>query len=317
MTLSLTSQQPDGFPSTRKRSETPADPRLASTVILVRQGHEGLEVYLVQRSPKSGFMPGNWVFPGGTVDPGDQDVGFWQQHLDQDLQTLSKGLAQNMPVAQALAHVVCAIRETFEEAGVLLAAEDRACGDGLAPLLQMRTDQGLPTHWLKDTVFSRGWKLGVYALARWSHWITPAARSRRFDARFFVAFPHPGQHCEPDQKETQRGLWVAPKRALEDNLKGVLPLSPPTLVTLHQLLAFKDPKALKDELHARPWGKPVLPRLLVLDQTPVLLMPWDPDYAKDTPPDHQELQKRPAPVGQAFSRMVLHGRSWLPLPQKE
>ena len=97
--------------------------RAASTVILARQGLSGLEIYLLRRSSESKFFPGKYVFPGGAVDPEDTDADFWRNRVDLKPLQISEKMGGDLSVEDALGHGVAAIRETFEEAGVLLVEE--------------------------------------------------------------------------------------------------------------------------------------------------------------------------------------------------
>ena len=101
-----------------------------------------------------------------------------------------------------------------------------------------------------------GLQLSVSALGRWSRWITPASMTKRFDTYFFVVPVAPDQDCRPDNQETVHGMWIDPSKALVQNSQGVYPLSPPTLVTLYQLLDYKDIDHLIAESHRRPWPAP-------------------------------------------------------------
>ena len=100
----------------------------------------------------------------------------------------------------------------------------------------------------------------------------------RYDTRFFVASLPPGQHCQPDARETTHGIWISPEKGLAGNLAGEIPLSPPTLITLHQFLKYPTLKALEKEAKIRQWGKVCLPRLVPLDQGTVIVEPWDSQY---------------------------------------
>ncbi|NTU59841.1 MAG: NUDIX hydrolase, partial [Deltaproteobacteria bacterium] len=163
----------------------------ASTVIPVRQGAAGLEVYLVRRSDRSGFMAGHYVFPGGVVDPADRDVRLWAGAIDLGPTALGERLGGGLGWQQAVAFGVAAIRETFEEAGVLLGAAGDP--DQLARVRGHRREGVLGREWLAEGAATGSWTLSFSALSRWAWWITPEGMKRRYDTRFFVA-PFP-----PDQ----------------------------------------------------------------------------------------------------------------------
>ena len=98
-------------------------PVRASTLILVRGEGDKFQIYLLKRSSQSGFMPGNYVFPGGVVDPEDIGLDFWKGHVDMDPGQVKRRFGRGLNIEDAMAHGIAAIRETFEEAGILLARQ--------------------------------------------------------------------------------------------------------------------------------------------------------------------------------------------------
>jgi hypothetical protein len=147
----------------------------------------------------------------------------------------------------------------------------------------------------------------------WSHWITPEAMPKRFNTRFFVAFMPEGQECVPDNRETVHGQWVCPKKGLQENMEGRIPLSPPTLVTLHQLLQFETLGILNQEIRSHSWGAPLQPIHLRLKKETVILQSWDPLYGKPIEIDPDDLPKKVIPVGEPFSRLWLDQGIWRPI----
>ena len=145
--------------------------------------------------------------------------------------------AESLDVEDTLSFVIAAIRETFEEAGVLLANKKENIGSDLESLLEQRDDH-LDSGWFKSFITTANWMLAVSKLYRWSHWITPRLMKLRFDTRFFLALMPENQACRPDRKETTEGRWVTPKEGMTGNLSGEIPLSPPAVVILHDLLAY-------------------------------------------------------------------------------
>jgi len=254
------------------------------------------------------------VFPGGTVDSGDNATDLWKAYIDLDLVEVSRRFGGGLTGEKALAHGVAAIRETFEEAGVFLGHRSAQDTEGVRKTLGMRLSGGLPEGWLEEMVVSWGWTLAFTKLARWSHWITPAARPKRFDTRFFLAFMPPDQECAPDTRETTHGVWIGPEEALVRNLRGEIPLSPPTLATLHELSQFSDRGSLKKELEFRAWGTPRLPRLVPLTRGALLLLPWDPMYGEEVEVDTENLERATLPIGEPFSRIWFDGKLWRPIP---
>ena len=174
--------------------------RKASTVVMVREREGAFQVYLLRRSGRSGFMAGNYVFPGGTVDPEDGDAGLWERVGETNRAAASRLSGSGFDAGDALVHAVAAIRETFEEAGVLLAepGQDPACG--LEDVCRKRLSDTLSRGWLRDLILAEGWIPEIPRLASWSHWVTPTLMPRRYDTRFFIAFMPRGQRCEPDNR---------------------------------------------------------------------------------------------------------------------
>lgn len=305
------------IPSMTLSTLTPSVPIPASTVILVRDQGGHLQVYLLKRSSRSDFMPGNYVFPGGTVAPDDTDADFWKAYVDMDPGQVASRFTQDgggLALEDAMAHGIAAIRETFEEASLLLGRRNAGTGRDMAVLRQQHALGALPGTWLKELVLSGGWILTLSALACWSHWITPRARSRRYDTRFFMACMPGEQACRPDNRETTHGIWVSPESALSGNQRGTLPLSPPALTTLHELLPYAGASALEKEMRTRPWGQARVPRLIPSADGAVLLLPWDPDYrSQEVRPKVESLERNRVSVGQPFSRLWYNKRVWLPL----
>jgi 8-oxo-dGTP pyrophosphatase MutT (NUDIX family) len=294
------------------KNEKPLAP--AATVVLVRPHEKTFQVYLLRRSGKSGFMGGLYVFPGGRVDAEDMDAAVWGERVDLAPADIALRLGGGLDPDTARAYGVAAIRETLEEAGVFLAIRNGNPGKDLDRICELRLSDTLSKDWFSDRVRQDGWKLNLGALRRWSHWITPRGMKKRFDTRFFLAVIPEDQSCRPDLRETVHGLWVTPEAGLQGNLDRKIPLSPPTVVTLHQLLSFADFNALLAETESRPWGDPVRPRMIPLEKGVVILEPWDPMYGEETIDiDIGGLESAVAPVGRPFSRIWLHRGLWRPL----
>lgn len=298
-------------------SDKSKEPRRASTVILAREKGGEVQVYLLKRSDRSAFFPGNYVFPGGMVEPEDWDTQLWKAHVDMDLEGISKRLGGTLTEEETLAHGVAGIRETFEEAGVLLADRNKCTREDLERVRDRRMARDLPRGWFQDRVVSEGWTLTLSRLARWAHWITPKLMLRRYDTRFFLAFMPPGQECIADTRETEHGIWISPWKGLANNLRGEIPLSPPTLITLHELLQYPDMGDLEKEVKTRPWGEARLPRLIRLPKGVLILQPWDPMCNQELEIDHKGLEKAILPLGEPFSRLWYHEGIWRPVGNPE
>ncbi len=202
--------------------------RLASTVMLLRDASGGLEVFMVQRHRRAGFLPQAWVFPGGRVDPGDRGlVGHPRVHGGEQL---SDRFA--VPLDQAVAHAVAGIRETFEEAGVWL-------GSGRLPeALRGPLNDGEVA--LADALAEHDATLPLDGLAAWSWWVTPEAEPKRYDTRFLAVALPPDSAPVHDDLEVVDSRWVCPRAVLEAGDQAGFPLAPPTWWTLRELAAYPD-----------------------------------------------------------------------------
>lgn len=286
----------------------------ASTLILIRDYHGQLQTYLLKRSAKSTFMANLHVFPGGRLEPSDHEKAVWREHGDLDKRQFSRRIAEPMALAEAAAYALAAIRECLEEAGVFLAnTADRSAGDIDRIIRQAQSPDRTP-NWFVETIRRESWVLELSALLRWSHWITPQQMARRFDTRFFIAAMPPGQTCRPDEHEAVDGIWIDPRRALKENLNGRVALSPPTLVTLHQLLAYKGLDDVLAAARSRRWGTPNRPRLIALDKGALILEPWDPAYhINQIELAPKRLESALLEVGEPFSRLWYAEGLWRPV----
>lgn len=214
-------------------SEVPTTPpRHAATVVLLRDTPQGMEVFLMKRHGLSDVLGGAYVFPGGKLDEGDTLVRA-QDHLDQDTTTLHTALGEpdtTLPIGVGL--YVAALREAFEESGVLFAHGTDA--QRLADATRMQKDGVAFNQMLQDM----GLRLQTSALRPWSRWITPrmpSVTNKRFDTRFFVAAVPTGQHAQHDNFETTESIWLPPRTALEQYWNGQIELAPPQIMSLAHL----------------------------------------------------------------------------------
>ena len=281
----------------------PITPTHSATTILARQKNATIEVYLLRRNPASRAFPGFYVFPGGVLETDDMDTAFWLNHVDRVSHQLSRTLGGE--VKELLPFAVAAVRETFEEAGLLLAS---SATERIPESL--RRDGGL----FSWQIAHHDLKLSVSRLGRWCRWITPESMTRRFDTFFFVVPVAPDQDCRPDNHETVHGMWTDPASALVENSEGRCPLSPPTLVTLHQLLEYNGLDRLMAEAHRRPWPDPLKPRMVTVDEGALIIEPWDADYTAQTVSvDVDRLQRDVLPPHAPFSRLWMHQGVWRPV----
>ncbi|WP_334134729.1 MBL fold metallo-hydrolase [Tepidimonas sp.] len=213
----------------------PAAPRPAATVLLVRDGAHGLQVLMTRRSAQARFAPGAYVFPGGVIEPPDWDA------------VAAGAVPTSADTGNAAAARLAALRETFEEVGVLLArdASGRWADDAQlarlqrhAPLLSQCSALGLrpaldELHWL-------------------ARWITDRDLPRRFDVAFFVAPMPPHQTPRSDDREQFELVWANPPDALQRHARGELPMVFPTVRTLQRLSAYRSADALLAACRGQP-----------------------------------------------------------------
>lgn len=241
-------------------------PRDAATVMLLRSGPElpepglevpapGLEVLMLARARAMDFAPGAHVFPGGSVDPQDASVP-WQG---------PDPVGLGVPPERARALVAAAIRETYEESGVLLCGTPDA--DERQALLAGQVSFG-------DVLARRGLVLRADLLTPWARWITPEAADRRFDTWFFAAAMPDGQVAEASA-ESDSAEWLRPGDALDGARAGRLTLLPPTAVTLAEIDGCA---SVAGALAAGREIVPLMPAVMVEDGHAWLSMPPGTDY---------------------------------------
>lgn len=200
--------------------------------MLVRDGDDGqgIEAFMLRRTAGAAFAAGFYVFPGGKVDPADGGEAVEPLSAGLDDATASRLLGVERG---GLAYWVAAIRECFEEAGVLL-----ACGRDGSPPRPREADRELVHRGelaLVDLCRRDDLVLDTGALRYVAHWITPVEEPRRFDTRFFLAAAPDGQVGRHDDGETDDSRWVRPAEALARAEAGELMLLPPTISTLRFL----------------------------------------------------------------------------------
>ena len=279
-------------------------PEPAATLILIKENRGQLLVYLIKRSPQSSFMAGMYVFPGGTVEQGDHDTQLWSAPPGAGKKRIGHRPGKKAAVATEAAFACAAIRECLEEVGVLLAhTGDQYTRKRLRITRQAQSVDRKPD-WFRQAVQTDKWRLDIGALQPWSHWITPPQMKRRYDTRFYIAAMPADQTCQPDPRETTDGVWIVPVEALKENLEGRLPLSPPTIVNLHQLLSFDRIEELFHIAASREWDRPIMPRWVPLDTGALIVEPWDPEYHKpEIVVCRKGLESAVLEVGEQFSRI--------------
>lgn len=295
-------------------------PKNAATVILLRGDKpHGFDVFLLKRHEKSSFMGGNYVYPGGRVDRNDGSRDLYSLSKGLTLEEAQKNLGGTFSPEESFAHWIAAVRELFEEAGVLLAYDQKK---NLVELTN-REEREKFLHY-RDLLQKDKIDIGEMAekenllfaldqLHYYAHWITPEARAERFDTRFFLTRYPAGQEATHDQKETTAGIWLTPQKALEENLRGDVILSPPTLKTLEDLSRFK---SIEDIFYSLKKNdiRPILPILTRISDTILIIFPWDPEYeifqnGELPSPIHHG---RPSQQGDNTTRVLMRENRWFP-----
>jgi 8-oxo-dGTP pyrophosphatase MutT (NUDIX family) len=233
----------------------------------------GLEVYMLRRKSSMKFAPGAYVFPGGSVDARDADEQMAWAGPD----PAEWGQIFDAPPELACALVCAAVRETFEESGVLLAglSADAIVADTTGPDWeadrQSLLDRSLS---LAELLARRGLVLRSDLLRPWSRWITPVIEERRFDARFFAAALPPQQRTRDVGGEAAEVAWMVPSDAIAMGRRKEIVLWPPTAVTLAELAACPDVAAALAPRQVRP----VLPEASVAEGAVWLTLPAELEY---------------------------------------
>jgi 8-oxo-dGTP pyrophosphatase MutT (NUDIX family) len=239
--------------------KSPAAPRAASTILLLRDGPTGLEVFMVVRHHEIDFASGALVFPGGRMEAADAELardGAFSDRLDETARALR----------------IAAIREAFEECGVLLArpaGEERfVAAERASPLNRSAPFAGL--------LAREGLVPATDALAPFARWITPAFLPKRFDTHFFLAPAPPDHALAHDGRETVDSVWIAPAQALALNGERFKLLFP-TERNLWKLARHADAASALAAARATPVVT-VVPELTQVDGGPGLRIPLDAGY---------------------------------------
>ncbi len=203
----------------------------AATIAVVRDGPNGLEAFLMRRNSKMAFAPGMYVFPGGGVQADDGSEIPWVGPAPADW---AERFGCSPEVAKRL--VVAAIRETFEETGVLLAGPDEhtVIADTTA-LAADREALEAKEYSFADFLNRENLVLRADLLSAWAHWITPAFEPRRYDTRFFVAAIPAGQKVDSVSTEADQSMWSPLSQALIEVAAGRAAMLPPTSITCREL----------------------------------------------------------------------------------
>lgn len=259
----------------------PVEPRRAATVMLLKDTATGTVVHMLRRRASMAFAGGAYAYPGGGVDPRDDEHqihwagptrAWWAARLGVD-----------ETAAQAI--VCAAVRETYEEAGVLLAGPTPESVVGDTTGAEWEADRAaLVARELSFAGFleRRGLVLRSDLLGAWTRWITPEFEARRYDTWFFVAALPEGQRTRNASTEADRTVWIRPQDAAEGYDKGELLMMPPTIATLRQIAGYG---TAADALAAAPERDltPVLARARLVDGEIVLSWPGHDEFTKHIP----------------------------------
>lgn len=263
-------QLPPGFAEGVERSsERPTEAIPAATVVLVRPGSRGPEVLLLRRPSRSSFAAGAWVFPGGRVDESDGDAriarlwdgpsaGEWRRRLEVDTD------------AEAIGYVAAAIREAWEETGIVLAT---GCAGSTKSLSRAREEILLDRLSLREACEREAIRLSTADLHYIAHWVTPEAEPKRYDTRFFLARVAVETMCLLQGDELVESNWIRPAEAVRLNGGSALKLLPPTLHTLRRLAVFASMEEMWSTLRDAPVRRilPVMrrdPKGIIIDISP-------------------------------------------------
>jgi 8-oxo-dGTP pyrophosphatase MutT (NUDIX family) len=259
----------------------PVEPRDAATVMLLRPPDDavspeapGVQVYMLRRQPSMAFAPGAFVFPGGSVDARDAEIEVgWAGPDAQEW-----GRMIDAPAGLARALVCAAVRETFEECGVLLAGPTAGTvvadtrGEDWEADRRALLDRSLS---LADLLSRRHLVLRADLLRPWARWITPVTEERRYDTRFFAAALPAGQRTRDVGGEADQVAWVEPGKAIGAARRGEIQLMPPTAVTLAELGACHGvPAALGERRRITT----VIPEVVLADGAVWLTVPAELRY---------------------------------------
>ncbi|WP_328398308.1 NUDIX domain-containing protein [Streptomyces sp. NBC_00390] len=255
-------------------------PKRAATVMLLRDTADGAVVHMLRRRTSMAFAGGAYAYPGGGVDPRDDRPVRW---AGPSLESWADRLGTDRASAQAI--VCAAVRETYEEAGVLLAGstEDTVVGDTTGDDWeadrQALVDRELS---FADFLDRRGLVLRSDLLGAWARWITPEFEPRRYDTWFFVAALPEGQRTRNASTEADRMVWIRPAEAAAGYDKGDLLMMPPTIATLRTLQPYGTAAAALAAAAARDLT-PVLAEARLEGGELILSWPGHDEFTKHIP----------------------------------
>ncbi|MFC0429539.1 NUDIX hydrolase [Kutzneria buriramensis] len=250
----------------------PVTPKDAATVALVREGGAGLEVFLLRRVAGMAFAGGMTVFPGGGVDRRDADTSVaW---VGPEPAWWGRKFGCDPHLARAL--VCAAVRETFEESGVLLAGkDDTSVVADAAKYSEARHALVNREVSLAQFLSEANLVLRADLLRPWANWVTPTEEPRRYDTRFFLAVLPEGQHADGQTSEADHAGWQRPQDAIDDWKAGRVGLLPPTWMTLAEL---REAGTVAAAMTAERATDKIIPKVIRRGGTLHAVLPGDPEY---------------------------------------
>ena len=235
----------------------------------------------MRRKPRQAFMGGAFVFPGGRLDAADMDPAL-SPFLGGFSAATARPLLQEPDLAEetALGLFLAAIRETFEEAGVLFARDQKGMplsAEQAQALAGCRSELHEGNRTPAEMARREGLCFAPDLLVPYAHWITPEAEPRRFDTRFFLAALPPGQMASHDRQELCESRWLSPVAALAEQAAGKIALMPPTLKTMEELSTFATLPDLFAEARAQRI-RTILPEIFQTREEVGIRLPTDAEY---------------------------------------
>ncbi len=221
--------------------------RPAATIVVIREQNELLEILMLRRSAEAAAATGAYVFPGGGVDAVDAEVVTRGLVSGLDAQ----GAARRLDLSRgALAYYCAALRELFEEAGLLLVVDARGYAPSLSPAQVVAWREELSGGQLSwgDFLEREGLRLALGEMHYLAHWVTPDTRPRRFDTRFFLAVAPAGQRASADGVEITEHAWTTPGEALARHQSGQWAMLVPTVRTLTMLAPWRSREEVIDRI---------------------------------------------------------------------
>lgn len=259
----------------------PVEPRRAATVLLLRDTGRGPAVHMLRRRASMAFAAGAYAYPGGGVDRRDERPVAWAGPAPE---LWARRLGEGLGPAEAQAIVCAAVRETFEESGVLLAGPDEGSVVDDTTGEDWEADRrALVSRELSfaDFLARRSLLLRSDLLGPWARWITPEFEERRYDTWFFLTALPPGQLTRDVSGEADRTEWLRPEEAVAGYDRGEMVMLPPTIATLRGLLPYDSAEAA---LAAAGEGRrdltPVLARAELVGEEIVLSWPGHEEFTK-------------------------------------